>query len=196
MKQVKAHWKVLAAALALVLWAAWYSRPVDVYTIAPRIKEPDFMDFVLYELGDNREDYPIKNISPEDPEWEAALKAVESLRFRRPPWNAVLQFVPEGSVHGRATHDGDLHIMFRLGRQRKGSLQVQFFIDEWMYHSPYSNRYLTLWVTDSRETGEALAEAFQPLLEGNGPPSTRKGYAAAVSGKAANGGRRAAAPTG
>ena len=31
MKQVKAHWKVLAAALALVLWAAWYSRPVDIY---------------------------------------------------------------------------------------------------------------------------------------------------------------------
>ena len=30
----------------------------------------------------------------------------------------------------------------------------------------------------------------------SGPPSTRKGYAAAVSGKAANGGRRAAAPTG
>ena len=29
----------------------------------------------------------------------------------------------------------------------------------------------------------------------SGPPSTRKGYAAAVSGKAANGGRRAAAPT-
>ena len=32
-------------------------------------------------------------------------------------------------------------------------------------------------------------------FRGNGPPSTRKGYAAAVSGKAANGGRRAAAPT-
>ena len=33
-------------------------------------------------------------------------------------------------------------------------------------------------------------------VAGAGPPSTRKGYAAAVSGKAANGGRRAAAPTG
>ena len=33
-------------------------------------------------------------------------------------------------------------------------------------------------------------------VAGDGPPSTRKGYAAAVSGKAANGGRRAAAPTG
>ena len=31
-------------------------------------------------------------------------------------------------------------------------------------------------------------------VAGAGPPSTRKGYAA-VSGKAANGGRRAAAPT-
>ena len=33
-------------------------------------------------------------------------------------------------------------------------------------------------------------------VAGAGPPSTRKGYAAAVSGKAANGGRRAAAPMG
>lgn len=165
MNWIKHHRKALAAVLALVLWAAWYTRPVDIYAIAPGIKEPDFMGFVMYELGDNYKDYPTKNISPEDPEWEAALEAVEALRFRRPPWNPVLQFVPEGTIHGRTTHDGDLHIMFSLGRQRKGSIQVQFFIDEWMYHSPHSNRNLTLWVKDSREVGEALADAFLPLLE-------------------------------
>lgn len=165
MSWIKNHWKPLAAVLALVLWAAWYSRPVDIYTAAPRIKEPDFMDFVLYELGDNRKDYPTKNITPEDPEWGPALEAIEALRFRRPPWNMVLQFVPGGSVHGRTVRDGDHHIMFRLGRQRKGSIQVQFFIDEWTYNSPHSNRDLTLWVKDSREAGETLARAFRPLLE-------------------------------
>lgn len=165
MSRIKGHWKVLAVILALVLWAAWYSRPVDIYTVAPGINEPDFMDFTLSELGENHKDYPIKNSSPEDPEWEPALEAVEALRFRRPPWNAVLQFIPERTTTGRSTHDGDHHIMFYLGRQRRGALQVQFFIDEWMYHSPYSNRNLTLWVKNSRETGDALAEVFRPLLE-------------------------------
>lgn len=165
MSWIKGHWKVLAVILALVLWAAWYSRPVDIYTVAPGINEPDFMDFTLSELGENHKDYPIKNSSPEDPEWETALEAVEALRFRRPPWNAVLQFIPERTTTGRSTHDGDHHIMFYLGRQRKGSVHVQFFIDEWMYHSPYSSRNLTLWVKNSRETGDALAEVFRPLLE-------------------------------
>ncbi|WP_325199780.1 hypothetical protein [Oscillibacter sp.] len=165
MTRLKAHWKPLAVVLSLVLWAAWYSRPVDIYGLAPKTREPDMMDFVLSDLGENRKDYPIKNITPEDPEWDAALEAIESLRFRRPPWNAVLQFIPGGSTHGRVTHDGDLHIMFYLGRRTKGYIQVQFFIDEWMYHSPHSNRNLTLWVEDSRQAGETLAAAFRPLLE-------------------------------
>lgn len=164
MNWLKTHWKALALLTALVLWAAWYSRPVDIYTLAPKTREPDFMDFVLSDLGENHKDYPIKNSSPEDPEWETALEAVEALRFRRPPWNAVLQFIPERTTTGRSTHDGDHHIMFYLGRQRRGSLQVQFFIDEWMYHSPYSNRNLTLWVTEPKETGDALAEILRPLL--------------------------------
>lgn len=165
MSRIKTHWKALAVLLALVLWAAWYSRPVGVYTLAPEIKEPDTMDFTLWELGENRKVYPIKNITPEDPEWGPVLEAVEALRFRRPPWNAVLQFIPEHRTTGRVTHDGDLHIMFSVGQQREGRVQIQFFIDEWMYNSPHSTRNLTLWVEDSRETGDALAEVFRPLLE-------------------------------
>ena len=165
MTWIKAHRRALAAALALVLWAAWYSRPVDIYTLAPGMKEPDSIDISLRELGEQGRDYPIQWFSPEDPEWDAALEAVEALRFRRPPWNAVLQFIPERAITGRATHDGDLHIMFYLGRQTKGSIQAQFFIDEWMYHSPHSSRNLTLWVEDSRKAGETLAAAFRPLLE-------------------------------
>lgn len=165
MNWLKTHWKALAVILALVLWAAWYSRPVDIYTVAPGINKPDFMDFTLSELGDNRKDYPTKNVSPEDPEWRPALEAIEALRFRRPPWNAFLQFIPKRTITGRVTHDGDLHIMFSIGQQRNGSVRIQFFIDEWMYYSPYSTRNLTLWVEDSRQAGEALAEAFRPLLE-------------------------------
>lgn len=164
MKQVKAHWKVLAAALALVLWAAWYSRPVDIYTLAPGMKEPDSIGISLQELEEQGKNYPIQWFSPEDPKWDTALEAIEALRFRRPPWNILLQLIPERTITGRVIHDGDLHILFSPYKQSEGHFQVQFFIDEWTYHSPYSNRNLTLWVADSRETGEALAEAFQPLL--------------------------------
>ena len=165
MNWIKSRWKPLAVLLTLILWAAWYSRPVDIYTVAPGTKEPDMMDFTLSDLGENHKVYPIKNITPEDPEWESALEAVEALRFRRPPWNPILQFIPDHRTTGRATQDGDHHVMFFLGRRTKGYLQVQFFIDEWMYHSPHSNRNLTLWVSNSRETGDALAAAFRPLLE-------------------------------
>lgn len=164
MNCLKNHWKALALLTALVLWAAWYSRPVDIYTVAPGTKEPDMMDLTLSNLGENHKDYPLKNLTPEDPEWGPALKAVEALRFRRPPWNAVLQFIPDHRTTGRATQDGDHHVMFFLGRRTKGYIQVQFFIDEWMYHSPHSNRNLTLWVKNSRESGDALAEVLRPLL--------------------------------
>ncbi len=165
MNWIKSRWKPLAVLLALILWAAWYARPVDIYTVAPGTKEPDMMDFTLSDLGENHKVYPTKNITPEDPEWEPALEAVEALRFRRPPWNPILQFMPDHRTTGRATQDGDHHVMFFLGRRTKGYLQVQFFIDEWMYHSPHSNRNLTLWVSNSKETGDALAAAFRPLLE-------------------------------
>lgn len=171
MSWIKTHWKVLAAVLALVLWAAWYSRPVDIYTAAPRAKEPDYIILDLRELGGNGRDYPPKTLSPGDPEWEAALEAIEALRFRRPPWNPILQFIPKNSFTGRATHEGDLEILFRLGRRREGLVRVQFFIDEWSYSNPlpfsFANRGLTLWVENPKETGSALAEAFRPLLEGN-----------------------------
>ena len=170
MNRQKAHWKIPAAVLALLLaWRLWYARPVDIYTLSPEVRSPEGITIDVEELTSVGQKPRLcsRPFTPEDPEWEAVLSEIESLRFRRPPWNAVLQFIPERTTTGRSTHDGDHHIMFYLGRQRRGSLQVQFFIDEWMYHSPYSNRNLTLWVKNSRETGDALAEVFRPLLEPN-----------------------------
>lgn len=165
MTWIKTHWKALSLALALVLWAAWYSRPVGIYTLAPEMKEPDAMDITLSEVGGGGKDYLLKNLSPENPEWDTALEAVEALRFRRPPWNPILQFLPKYTTTGRVTHDGDHQILFTLYKQSKGYIQVQFFIDEWMYHSPHSSRNLTLWVKDSKQAGDALAQILRPLLE-------------------------------
>ena len=165
MTWIKTHRRALAAALALVLWAAWYSRPVDIYTLAPGMKEPDSIDISLRELGEQGRDSPIQWFSPEDPEWDAALEAIEALRFRRPPWNLLLQFFDSNFLTGRQTKDGDYHIMLTPIAQGGGYVNLQFFLDEWTYSSPWSNRNLTLWVEDSRETGNALAEALWSLLE-------------------------------
>lgn len=169
MNRIKASRKplalLLAVILALVLWAAWYSRPVDIYTLAPGMETPDYMDITLWELGENRKEYPDKNLTPEDPGWDAALEAAEALRFRRPPWNAVLQFIPERRATGRSVHDGDLHMMIYMGQQRANRVRMQFFIDEWMYYSPYVSRNLTLWTTNPRQTANTFAEAVRPLLD-------------------------------
>ena len=85
MSWIRSHWKPLALIAALLLAAAWYSRPVDIYTLAHKMKEPDSIDISLRELGEQGRDYPIQWFSPEDPEWDAALEAIEALRFRRPP---------------------------------------------------------------------------------------------------------------
>ena len=165
MTWLKAHWKALAVTLALLLAVVWYSRPVDIYTLAPGLKEPNTIDFTLRELGDGGAEYPLQSFLPEDPEWDAALTALEALRFRRPPWNLLLQFLPQNGIRARVTQDGDQHVLFLLGQEDGNYVQVQFFIDSWSCSSPNSSRSLPLWVPDSRETGEALAEVLRPLME-------------------------------
>lgn len=161
----------LPVLLVLVLWGLWYARPVDIYTLAPEVRSPEGISIDVRELGGGvGEETPSRGggFTPEEPEWETVLSEIESLRFRRPPWNLVLQFLPKNTVTGRITHDGDCHILFSIGRLRGRPLQVQFFIDEWSYVSPHSNRNLTLWVRDAKQTGDALAEALGPLLGDTG----------------------------
>ena len=57
MTWLKAHWKALAVTLALLLAVVWYSRPVDIYTLAPGLKEPNTIAFTLRELGDGGAEY-------------------------------------------------------------------------------------------------------------------------------------------
>jgi len=165
--RLKAHWKSLAVVLVLVpvliLVCLWYSRPVDVYGLAPGMGAPDYIHLKLRKLSASAEPHS-RDLTPEDPEWEAALERLEALRFRRPPWNALLQFLDRNSLSGRQADPGDWHLMLAVSGPGGGA-QVQFFIDGWMYSSPHSSRNLTLWVKDGREAGNALAEALRPLVD-------------------------------
>lgn len=168
MSWLKQHGKSLSLALALLLALAWYSRPVDVYGLIPGVTQADVLSLYSRLLGpEHHSDGPsaIRELYPEDPEWDAALTALEALRFRRPPWNLLLQFLPQNGIRARVTQDGDQHVLFLLGQEDGNYVQVQFFIDSWSCSSPNSSRSLPLWVPDSRETGEALAEVLRPLME-------------------------------
>jgi len=162
MSRLKAHWKALGVILVLVLGCLWYSRPVDIYGLAPGMGEPDHIHLFIQEL-DPAAEHHSRDFTPEDPEWETILEQARALRFRRPPWNALLQFLDQNYVYGRQAGPEDWHLMFSISGPG-GSAQIQFFIDEWVYNSPRSKRNLTLWMKDGREAGDALAEALRPLV--------------------------------
>jgi len=126
------------------------------------MEEPGYIHLFIQKLDPAAERHS-RDLTPEDPEWAIALERLEALRFRRPPWNALLQFLDRNYIYGRQAGPEDWHLMLSISGPG-GSAQIQFFIDEWMYSSPHSNRNLTLWMKDGREAGDALAEALRPLV--------------------------------
>lgn len=165
MNLLKAHWKPLTVALVILLGAAWYSRPVDVYHLSPEMKNAGHVSLYVRALGNSSEDFLIKELTPDNPEWDTVMDSVEVLRFRRPPWNILLQFLNQQVITGRQTEDGDFHVMLTLLDRNSGYLQIQFFVDEWTCSSPHSTRSLSLWVKDARETGSTLAKVLLPLMK-------------------------------
>lgn len=165
MNWLKARWKALAVVLALALGIAWYARPVDVYGLSPEMKNIDHISLYVRDLGRDGKDFPILELTQSDPEWDTVKEAAEALRFRRPPWNLLLQFLDQKVITGHQTADGDHHVMLTLADRDSGYVQIQFFVDEWTCSSPHSTRSLPLWVKNARETGDALAETLRPLMK-------------------------------
>lgn len=166
MTRQKVRWIALLASITVITGAFWYTRPVDIHVLSSNAEEPDMIFAALTLHGGSSSEIQSRSNSftPEDPEWETVLEQLESLRFRRPPWNFPLQFVNESHITGRQTHPGDWHLMCHVVYCRSNTTSIQFFLDEWMYTSPHSNRNLTLFVDNSKETGAALSEALWPLL--------------------------------
>ena len=163
MNWLKAHWKASAVVLILLLaWGLWYSRPVDIYALAPEVRDPDGITIDIEELtGVGEEPRFCSNpFTPEDPEWETVLSKIEALRFRRSASSALLQFLDQRSTPLHSFQTGDyaayIHIMRRDGTR----LRLQFLADSWQYSSPRSNRCLPLKMRDGAETGLALCQAY------------------------------------
>ena len=91
---MKKHWKRICGILllaAVVGGCAWYSRPVDIYTLMPGL-EPRYLYVTLTDFSSfaDPKKYTL-SLTEEGPEHTELRQTLEALRFRRIPlgrlWN-------------------------------------------------------------------------------------------------------------
>lgn len=164
MNQIKARWKVLAVVLALVLWAAWYSRPVDVYGLGIGELEAVNVCISRNEPGVGEQEARSIGLRPGDPLWQTVLDELEALRFRRPLWNLVRQY--QGGVI-RTEPAAREALVFYLWDSGDRSLMLQMNAGNPCYTSPYTSRNLPASLSGGEKTAQTLTERLRPLLESN-----------------------------
>lgn len=162
MTWLKAHRKALAAVLALILWTAWYTRPVDVYGLGIGELEAVNVRISLNEPGVGEQGARSIGLRPGDPLWQTVLDELEALRFRRPPWNLVRQF-QDGVIPTEAAPRETL--VFYLWDTGGETLMLQMNAGKPRYTSPYTRQNLPASLSGGEETAQALAERLRPLLE-------------------------------
>lgn len=163
MSRLKAHWKPLAVILALILWAAWYARPVDVYGLGIGELEAVNVRISRNEPGVGEREAQSIGLRPGDPLWQTVLEELEALRFRRPPWNAVQQYLREDVI--RTEPAAREALVFYLWDSGDRPLMLQMNAGNPCYTSPYTSRNLPASLSGGEETAQALAERLRPLLE-------------------------------
>ena len=141
MTWLKAHRKALAAVLALILWTAWYTRPVDVYGLGIGELEAVNVRISLNEPGVGEQGARSIGLRPGDPLWQTVLDELEALRFRRET------------------------LVFYLWDTGGETLMLQMNAGKPRYTSPYTRQNLPASLSGGEETAQALAERLRPLLE-------------------------------
>lgn len=157
----KAHWKVLAVALALVLWAAWYSRPVDIYGLgAGELKIVDV--WVEHnEPGQGTEIAWSASTKPGNSRWQSVLAELEALRFRRPPGNLFRELSSSSALRPSLDWAAVLQLTDRAGR----CMKLQIGAGKPCYTSLYTGHYLSMSLPGGEEGAQSLAERLRFLLE-------------------------------
>lgn len=163
MTWIKTHWKLLAAVLALVLWAVWYARPVDVYGLGIGELEAINVRISYNEPGVGEQEARSIGLRPGDPLWQTVLEELEALRFQRPPWNLVRQHLREDVI--RTEPAAREALVFYLWDSGDKNLILQLNGGKPRYTSPYTKQNLPASLTGGEETAQALAGRLRPLLE-------------------------------
>ena len=83
---------LLLAAL-LVIWGLWYTRPIGVDTLYPEL-EPDIIEVYLSDFNTYRHEDRRLKLTAGTEEFDDLSSEIQELRFRRAPFNVVVQASP------------------------------------------------------------------------------------------------------
>lgn len=161
MNRLKAHWRILAVVLALVLWAAWYSRPVDVY--GQGIGDLEIVDVWVEhnEAGQGTEIAWCASTKPGDSRWQSVLAELEGLRFRRPPGNLFRELSSSSAIR----LSPDWAVVLQLTDRAGQCMKLQIGAGKPCYTSLHTGCYLPMSFPGGEEAAQSLAERLRFLLE-------------------------------
>ena len=158
---------LLLAAL-LVIWGLWYARPIGVETLFPGL-EPDSIYVTLIDFtGSSHEDRNLE-LTAGTPEFDDLWSEIRELRFRRSPFNVVVQVLPflEGIVgsHVKYPEADDIdHLLIGFaqdnGTDTRRSEELQFWTNTWSYRDFDHGVTLPLMMKNGHEIGQKMAHAL------------------------------------
>ena len=155
----------LMLAVLLVIWGLWYARPIGVDTLYPEL-EPDLIYVTLIDFtGSGHEDQNLK-ITAGTEEFDDLWSEIRELRFRRSPFNVVVQALPflEGIVgsYVKYPEDDDIdHLIIGFaqdnGTDTWRSEDLQFWTNTWSYRDFDHGVTLPLMMKNGHEIGQKMA---------------------------------------
>ena len=155
---------LLLAAL-LVIWGLWYARPVGVDTLYPEL-EPDIIEVYLSDFNTYRHEDRRLKLTAGTEEFDDLWSEIRELRFRRSPFNVVVQALPflEGIVdtYVKYPETDDLDTMSISFAQDNGtdiwrSEHLKFDVDAWSYRDFDHGVTLPLLMKNGHEIGQKMA---------------------------------------
>ena len=155
----------LMLAVLLAIWCMWYARPVGVDTLFPDL-EPDDISVTLINFnGSGHEEQNLKFTAGTE-EFDDLWSEIRELRFRRSPFNVVVQVLPflEGIVgsHVKYPEADDIdHLIIGFaqdnGTDTWRSEDLQFWTNTWSYRDFDHGVTLPLVMKNAKDIGQTMA---------------------------------------
>lgn len=159
MTWVKAHWKGLTAVLLLLLGAAWYSRPVDIYGLGMGELEAISVQVMHNIPGQGVDIVWSAAAVPDDSPWQPVLEEVEHLRFHRTPDSLIRQFWPSDVIKTKPADRTELYVSLRDQEGR----EMFLLIGGSRSHYNLENRSFSLFFSGGEDAVQALAGRLQEI---------------------------------
>lgn len=159
MTWMRVHWKALAVALALLLGAAWYCRPVDIHSLG--IGELEAMSVqVMHNIPGQGVDIVWSTAAvPDGSQWQPVLEEVERLRFHRTLDSLIRQFWPSSVIKTKTADRTEIYFSLRDQEGR----EMLLVIGGSRSHYNLENRSFSLFLSGGEDTLQALASRLQEI---------------------------------